>query len=128
MALVDAVINSKFNGNGTRSGVSNPWLAFFRRLGPGTGTVTGVTGTLPIVVAPASPNPNVSVKIATALAVGVVKVDGVTITIAVDGTISAVGGAVIPGPYADDTAAAGAGVAVGSPYYLASGFVVIRLV
>ena len=34
----------------------------------------------------------------------------------------------IPGPYANDTAAAGAGVSVGSPYYISTGFVVVRQV
>ena len=34
----------------------------------------------------------------------------------------------IPGPYADDSAAATAGVLVGQPYYKSDGFVVVRLV
>ena len=34
----------------------------------------------------------------------------------------------IPGPYADDAAAASAGVKVGDPYYVATGEVFIRLV
>lgn len=38
------------------------------------------------------------------------------------------GPASIPGPYADDTAAAAAGVVLGGQYYLASGYIVVRLV
>lgn len=34
----------------------------------------------------------------------------------------------IPGPYANDAAAAAAGVAIGSAYYLTTGAVVVRLV
>lgn len=48
----------------------------------------------------------------------------------VSGYVDSVGSLfAIPGPYADDTAAAAAGVAIGSPYYLTtSNYVVVRTV
>lgn len=88
-----------------------------------------VTGTLPIVVGGTLSNPVVSVNKATPSLLGVVKPDGSTITVNGSGVLTAITSTVtIPGPYADDTAAAAGGVAVGSPYYLGSGFVVIRQV
>ena len=36
-------------------------------------------------------------------------------------------GLIIPGPFADDTAAAGGGVGIGNPYYLPGGSLVVRL-
>lgn len=50
---------------------------------------------------------------------------GSGVNIAANGRITSA--SVIPGPYADDTAAATAGITVGSPYYQANGQVFVRL-
>jgi hypothetical protein len=50
---------------------------------------------------------------------------GSGVNIAANGRVTVA--SVIPGPYADDSAAATAGIAVGSPYYQANGQVFVRL-
>lgn len=59
------------------------------------GGVASITGTSPITVTP-GPTPVVSVALATTSAAGTVKPDGTTITVAVDGTITAGGLSGIP--------------------------------
>lgn len=54
------------------------------------GTVTSVTGTLPIVVTPASPNPNVSVNLATTSLVGVASFDPADFTVSGAGEVSTI--------------------------------------